>query len=166
MPPHTERTSQTPLAADPKKDSAQHVHLFELIERHKRFILGRTPGLNDHSSEGSAVDHLAVEETAAFEPFEESLGDPAAAVDERGAGNGSGTAIFDIARGADAPESSRTTTSTSCPKCSSWLAAQRIALRSKPSEYLNEKMLRSPNLITRSPDTPLPRRARRSKVGH
>ena len=152
---HTERTSQTPSTTDPKKDLAQHVHLFELIARHKRFILGRTPGLNDHSPEGSPVDPLAAEDTTALEPFEQSLGDPAT-VDERGAGNGSGTVIFDIARGADAPESSRTT-STSCPQCSAWLAAQRLALRSRPSEYLNEKTLRSPNFFTESPGPPLPR---------
>ena len=109
MPRHTERTSQTPSAADPKKDSAQHVHLFELIDRHKRFILGLPPGLNDHSPVGSPVDPPAVEDTAAFDSREESLGDPAAAVDERGASNGSGTPIFDIARGGDAPKSRRTT---------------------------------------------------------
>ena len=152
---YTERTSQTPSAADPKKDSAQHIHLFELIDRHKRFILGFPPELNDHSPVGSPVDPLAVEDTAAFDPCEESLGDPAAAADER-AGNGSGTAIFDIARGADAPKSRRTTP-TSCPQCSAWLATQRLALRSRPSECLNEKTLRSPNLITQSSNTPLPR---------
>ena len=135
MPRYTERTSQTPSATE-KKDLAQHVHLFELIDRHKRFILGRTPGLNGHSTECSPVDPLAVDDTAAFEPFEESLGDPAAAVDERGAGNGSGSVTFDIARGADAPVSSRTT-STRCPQCSAWLTAQRLALRSRLSEYLN-----------------------------
>jgi hypothetical protein len=124
MPRHTERTSQTPAATEPKKDSAQHVHLFELIDRHKRFILGRTPGLNDHSTVGSPVDPLT-----AFEPFEESLGDPATGVDERGAGNGSGTATF-VARGADSPVSSRTT-SISCPQCSAWLTAKRLALRSR-----------------------------------
>jgi hypothetical protein len=132
---YTERTSQTPSAVDPKKDSAQHIHLFELIDRHKRFILGFPPELNDHSPVGSPVDPLAVEDTAAFEPCEEFLGDPAAAVGKRGAGNGSGIAICNIACGADAPKSRRTT-STSCPQCSAWLATQRLALRSRPSENL------------------------------
>lgn len=156
MPRYTERTSQTPSAADPKKDSAQHIHLFELIDRHKRFILGLPPELNDHSPVGSPVEPPAVQDTAAFELCEETPGDPAAAVDERGAANGGGTAIFDIARGADAPKSRRTT-STSCPQCSAWLATQRLALRSRPSEYLNEKTLRSPNFITQTSNTPLPR---------
>jgi hypothetical protein len=74
MPRHTDRTS--PLAADHKKDSPQHIHLFELIERHRRFILGRTRGHNDHRPEGSLVGPIAVEDVGAFEPLAGSLVDP------------------------------------------------------------------------------------------
>ena len=77
MPRHTERRS--PLAADHKKDSPQHIHLFELIERHRRFILGRTRGLNDHRPESSLVGPIAVEDAGAFEPLAGSLVDPATA---------------------------------------------------------------------------------------
>jgi hypothetical protein len=142
MPRHTERTS--PLADNPKKDLTQHIHLFELIERHRRFILGRTQGLNDHSLEGSPVGPLAVEDMGAHEP-------PPAAVDEFGGDDSNRMAVFNnVARGADAPVSSRTT-STSCPQCSAWLTAQRLALRSRPSKYLNERTLRSPNLMDALP---------------
>ena len=126
MPRHSERTS--PLAADPKKDSSQHIHLFELIERHRRFILGRTRGLNDHRPEGSLVGPIAVEDAGDFEPFAGSLVDPASAVDELGDDDGNRMAVFGVAL-ANAPEASRETTSTSCPQCSTWLAAQRRALR-------------------------------------
>jgi hypothetical protein len=133
MPRHTERTS--PLATDPKKDSRPHVHLFELIERHKRFILSRTQGLNDHGLEGAPVGLLA----GAFEPVEESLVDPFTAVDKLGNDNDNPIARFDGACGADAPRASREMSSTSCPQCSAWLAAKRRALRPKAFEYLNQK---------------------------
>jgi hypothetical protein len=66
MPRHTERRS--PLAADHKKDSPQHIHLFELIERHRRFILGRTRGLNDHRPESSLVGPILVEMRVPLNP--------------------------------------------------------------------------------------------------
>jgi len=44
--PHSETTTQSPLATNIKKGSAQHlsalIDLCELIERHKKFILART----------------------------------------------------------------------------------------------------------------------------
>jgi hypothetical protein len=144
MPRHSE--SMSPLATDPKKDSRPHVHLFELIERHRRFILGRTQGLDDLSLEGSPVGPLAVDDLGAYEPLEQRLFDPPAAVDEFGGDDSNRMAVFNnVARGADAPVSSRTT-STSCPQCSAWLTAQRLALRSRPSKYPNEITLCSPKL--------------------
>jgi hypothetical protein len=131
MPQHTERTS--PLATDPKKDSRPHMHLFELIERHKRFILSRARALNEHGTEGSPAGLLA----GAFEPLEETPVDPFAAVDELGGDHDN--RMFGRACGADAPKASRETSSTSCPQCSAWLAAKRRALRPKLAEYPNKE---------------------------
>ena len=128
---HTERRS--PVAADHKKDSPRHIHLFELIERHRRFILGCARELNDHRPESSLVGPFAVEDAGAFEPLAGSPVDPATAVDELGNDDGNRTAVFSVARGANAPEASRETTSASCPQCSAWLTAQRRALRPKLS---------------------------------
>jgi hypothetical protein len=133
MPQHTESTS--PLATDPKKDSRPHMHLFELIERHKRFILSRARSLNEHGLEGLPAGLLA----GAFEPLEEFLVDPFAAVDELGSDDDNPIAMFDGACGADAPNASRKMSSTSCPQCSTWLAAKRRALRPKVFEYLNQE---------------------------
>jgi len=121
MPRHTEGTS--PLATDPKKDSRPQVHLFELIERHRRFILGRTRGLHDHNLESSQVGLLA----GAFDSLEESPVDPFAAVDELGGDHDN--RMFGGACGAYAPKTSGETSSTGCPQCSAWLAAKRRALR-------------------------------------
>jgi len=126
---HTVRRS--PVAADHKKDSPRHIHLFELIERHRRFILGCARELNDHRPESSLVGPFAVEDAGAFEPLAGSLVDPATAVDEPGNGDGNRTAVFGVARGANAPEASRETISASCPQCSAWLTAQRRALHPK-----------------------------------
>src|SRR6202035_2501169 len=96
MPWHTERRS--PVAADHKKDSPRHIHLFELIERHRRVILGRTRGLNDHRPESPLVGPILVEDAGAFEPLAGSLVDPATAVDELGNDDGKRTAVFGVAR--------------------------------------------------------------------
>ena len=69
-----------------KKDLPRHIHLFELIERHRRFILGCARELNDHRPESSLVGPFAVEDAGAFEPLAGSLVDPATAVDEPGNG--------------------------------------------------------------------------------
>jgi hypothetical protein len=125
--------SKTRPATDIKKSSAQHVHLFELIERHKNFILARGRWLNGHGREGSLVGPLAVGDTGTLEPRKEHLVDPAAAVDEWNDDHGKRDALLDVAPGADAPtESSRMTTSTTCRQCSAWLAAKRRAVRPKP----------------------------------
>jgi hypothetical protein len=129
MPRHTERRS--PLAADHKKDSPQHIHLSELIERHRRFILGRTRGLNDHRPESSLVGPILVEDAGAFEPLAGSLVDPATAVDELGNDDGKRMTVFGVARAAKVPVANRETTSASCPQCSAWLTAQRRALHPK-----------------------------------
>jgi hypothetical protein len=126
---HTERRS--PVAADHKKDSPRHIHLFELIERHRRFILGCARELNDHRPESSLVGPFAVEDAGAFEPLAGSLVDPATAVDELGDDDGKRMTVFGVARAAKVPVANRETTSASCPQCSAWLTAQRRALHPK-----------------------------------
>jgi hypothetical protein len=148
MPAHTEITSQTPLAPGIKKVSVRHVHLHELIERHKMFILAGARGLDDRRPEHSPVGLLAVEDTATFESLEEPLVDPAAVVDELGGDDANRIAICDVVRGADAPELSWMT-SASCPRCGAWLSARRRALRPKLPEYVNEETVRPPNLVAR-----------------
>jgi len=50
---YAEKISQTRLATDIKEGSVHHVHLFELIELHKKFILARARGSNDYGPESS-----------------------------------------------------------------------------------------------------------------
>ena len=133
MPPHAEITSQTRLAPRISKGSVRHMHLYELIERHKTFILAGARGLDDRRPKNPPVGLLAVEVMGTFESLEEPLVDPAALVDKLGGDDANRIAIFDIARDADAPELSWMTLA-SCPQCSAWLAARRRALRPKLSE--------------------------------
>jgi hypothetical protein len=50
---YAEMASQMRLPTDIKKGSVQHVHLFELIEMHKKFVLARARASNDYGPEGS-----------------------------------------------------------------------------------------------------------------
>jgi hypothetical protein len=148
MPPHIEIQSQTRVAPDIKKGSVQHVHLYELIERHKTFILAGARELDDRRPENSPIDLLAVEDIGTFESLEEPLVDLAAAVDELGGDDANRIATFDVVSGADAAELNWMA-SASCARCSAWLAARRRALRPKSSEYMNKNAMRPPNLVAR-----------------